>query len=190
MNQVMIILIESIVIFFAILSTFSRNLFRSGIYLLSVFFFISIFYFVLGLNYLGAVQLIIYVGGIIILLIFSIFLTKNIDKKLIFNSNKFVILASCLVFAFFCIYLFLFKHSKAEVLQNKPDAVSLLFENTSETEEIRNYGQSFLDINQPYLVPMEVTSLLLLIILIGCILILKNGNNLSTNKNNKHVDLH
>ena len=66
----------------ALLSVTSRNIFRSAIYLLFSLIGIAGLYFWLDYQFIAAVQIVVYVGGIAVLIIFSIFLTQQSGEKL------------------------------------------------------------------------------------------------------------
>ena len=70
------------VLIFALLSVTSRKLLRSAIYLLFVLVGIAIYYLVLDYLFLAAVQVVVYMGGILVLIIFSILLTSHLEEKL------------------------------------------------------------------------------------------------------------
>ena len=57
-----------------VLSVSTRQIFRSAIYLLFTLIGIAGIYFWLNYQFIAAVQIVVYVGGIVVLIIFSIFL--------------------------------------------------------------------------------------------------------------------
>jgi NADH-quinone oxidoreductase subunit J len=62
---------------------FSRNIVRAAVWLLFSLLGVSMVYFLLGAEFLGASQLIIYVGGTLVLVVFGVMLTaQNIFLKL------------------------------------------------------------------------------------------------------------
>jgi NADH-quinone oxidoreductase subunit J len=63
--------------FFSILTVTTGRMLRSATYLLFVLFGTAAMYFILGYTFLGAVQLMVYAGGIVILYVFSILLTRR-----------------------------------------------------------------------------------------------------------------
>src|SRR5580692_5089995 len=65
-----------------LLAVTSRNIFRSAIWLLFCLTGIAGLYFWLQLEFIAAVQIVVYVGGIVVLIIFSIFLTQQSGKDL------------------------------------------------------------------------------------------------------------
>lgn len=60
-----------------LMTVISTRLFRSAIYLLFSLIGIAGLYFLLEVEFAAAVQIIVYVGGIVVLIIFSIFLTNQ-----------------------------------------------------------------------------------------------------------------
>jgi NADH-quinone oxidoreductase subunit J len=80
-NQLMFVLFSAVIIVFAILTVTSRKILRSAVYLLFVLVSTSGLYFMLNYQFLAAVQLTLYAGGIVVLIIFSILLTSHISQK-------------------------------------------------------------------------------------------------------------
>src|ERR1700677_871834 len=60
----------------------SRKIFRSAVYLLFSLIGIAGMYFYLDYEFIAAVQIIVYVGGIVVLIIFSIFLTHHVGSEM------------------------------------------------------------------------------------------------------------
>src|ERR1700744_4501899 len=91
-----------------LLAVASRNIFRSAIWLLFSLTGIAGLYFWLDLQFIAAVQIIVYVGGIVVLIIFSIFLTQQSGKDLPPPHRRravFSALAGCRGFALTCTVL-------------------------------------------------------------------------------------
>ena len=62
----------------ALLVVTARNIVHSAFYLLFTFFGVTGLYVLLGADFLAIVQLLVYVGGILILLLFGVMLTSRI----------------------------------------------------------------------------------------------------------------
>ncbi len=60
-----------------LLAVTSRKIFRSAIWLLFSLTGIAALYFWMEMEFIAAVQIVVYVGGIVVLIIFSIFLTQQ-----------------------------------------------------------------------------------------------------------------
>lgn len=80
-NQIMFIIFSAVIILFSILTVTSRRILRAATYLLFVLISTAGIYFMLEYQFLAAVQISLYAGGIVVLIIFSILLTSHIDQK-------------------------------------------------------------------------------------------------------------
>ena len=113
------------------------------------------------MEFIAAVQIIVYVGGIVILIIFSIFLTQQSGKEMqkpIRNRAIFSALAAIFGFAF--IYKLISEYTFNATT------------NTSIEPSVANIGTQMLNTTEyGYILPFEVVSILLLAAMIGCIVI-------------------
>ncbi len=80
-SQLMFILFSAIIVVFSILTVTSRKILRAAIFLLFVLVSTSGLYFMLNYQFMAAIQLTLYAGGIVVLIIFSILLTSHISQK-------------------------------------------------------------------------------------------------------------
>lgn len=104
--------LATVIVVFSIMTVATRRILRSATYLLFVLFATAGIYFQLNYSFLGAVQLTIYAGGIIVLYVFSILLTSADNRKAekLKNSKFFAGLISSLVGAGLCIFITLTHH--------------------------------------------------------------------------------
>src|SRR5436190_6644734 len=72
----------ALILTFGILTVTTKRLFRSAIYLLFTLINISALYFMLHYEFIAAVQVVVYVGGIVVLILFSLFLTQQAGTHL------------------------------------------------------------------------------------------------------------
>ena len=134
-------------------------------------------YFWLQVEFIAAVQIIVYVGGIVVLIIFSIFLTQKSGSEMQkpkLSRTIFSLLAA--VFGFALSYRLIY--------QNTFTAVSDKALNTA----VSNIGMQLLSTTgHGYILPFEVVSILLLAAMIGCIVIAMKSpaviGNIGTEKN-------
>lgn len=82
MEKIVFYILAIAILALSLLSVLSQRLLRSAVYLFGVLAAVAGFYFLVGYNFLGAVQLTVYAGGIVVLIIFSILLTHEIDHKM------------------------------------------------------------------------------------------------------------
>ena len=149
-------------VFFAIKAASSRKMLRAVIYLLFVLIGISGIYFMVDYSFLAAVQLAVYAGGVIVLIIFSVMLVHHIELKLDETSFKQRIFAAMLSIGGILLTLyaiFTYQFSPAE----KSIAI-----------EVEDIGRGLLSVGDGgYILPFEVISILLVAVMIGAIVIAK-----------------
>lgn len=80
-NQVIFFLLSAIIVVCSIMAVTSRRILRAATYLLFVLFATAGYYFQLDYHFLGAVQVTIYAGGILVLFVFAILLTSKLGEK-------------------------------------------------------------------------------------------------------------
>jgi len=80
-SEIIFFLFSGIIVLFSILTVTSRRILRAAVYLLFVLVSTAGLYFMLNYHFLAAVQLTLYAGGIVVLIIFSILLTSHISQK-------------------------------------------------------------------------------------------------------------
>jgi NADH-quinone oxidoreductase subunit J len=81
MAPIMFIIFSAMIVVFSILTVTSRKILRAAVFLLFVLVSTSGLYFMLNYQFLAAVQLTLYAGGIVVLIIFSILLTSHLSQK-------------------------------------------------------------------------------------------------------------
>ena len=74
MEKFVFYILAAMVFVFSILTVTSRKILRAAVYLLFVLLATAGLFFMLNFNFLAAVQLTVYAGGIVVLIIFSVIL--------------------------------------------------------------------------------------------------------------------
>ena len=80
-HELMFYIFSGMILAFSLLTVTSRRILRAAFYLLVVLISTAGIYFMLNYQFLAAVQLTLYAGGIVVLIIFSILLTSHISQK-------------------------------------------------------------------------------------------------------------
>ena len=80
-NIILYFIVAIAMVVFSVMTVTSRKILRSATYLLFVLLSTAVFYFQLGYQFLGAVQIAVYAGGIMVLFVFAILLTRHPDEK-------------------------------------------------------------------------------------------------------------
>lgn len=164
-NQFMFILFSALIVIFSILTVTSRRILRAATFLLIVLVSTAALYFMLNYQFIAAVQLTLYAGGIVVLIIFSILLTSHISQKFEPISTKKMV-GSALAAIAGCIF------ALTTVLQYKFEASTLAAKETN----MDVIGKSLLSYDKEgFVLPFEVISILLLGAMIGAIIIAKRN---------------
>src|SRR5688572_8105665 len=144
-----------------VLAVTSRKIFRSAIYLLGTLVGISGLYFWMEVEFIAAVQIVVYVGGIVVLIIFSIFLTQRAGEDLPQPQYRRVLFAGlATIFAFAATWVLIKRNGFYPVTAETNDLTVKKI-----GEYMLNYGDG------GFVLPFEVVSMLLLAAMIGCIVI-------------------
>lgn len=171
MEQIIFYILAFIIIVFAIASVSSRKMLRSVIYLLFVLIGISGIYFLIDYNFLAAIQLTVYAGGVIVLLIFSVMLVHHIELELELAKVSKRILVGIASLLGLGVFLTTIYSHEFIVVENSI---------TTTTEDI---GLGLLSYEAGgFILPFEVISILLLASMVGAIIIAK-GTKLISKKN-------
>lgn len=159
-SQIIFYLLSAAVLILALLSVTSRKIFRSAIWLLFTLVGIAGLYFWMDVEFIAAVQIIVYVGGIVVLIIFSIFLTQQSGKEM--PKAPLVRRVAALLAVVFGLTLSML------LINGHPFAQSnKIFDAGPE-----RIGMHMLETGAGgFALPFEVVSILLLAAMIGCIVI-------------------
>ncbi len=162
-NQIMFILFSVMIVVFSVLTVTSRRILRAAVYLLFVLVSTSGLYFMLNYQFLAAVQLTLYAGGIVVLIIFSILLTSHISQNFEssgWKKNIFSAIAALIGALLSIITILDYKFSATtEVAQEV---------------NIKLIGKSLLSTGYDgYVLPFEIISVLLLAAMVAAIVVAK-----------------
>lgn len=172
----------------ALLAVTSRKIFRAAIWLLLSLVGIAAFYFWLQVEFIAAVQIVVYVGGIVVLIIFSIFLTHQSGKEMPKPLMKRTISSAlAALFGLAFSYNLIAKNDFGEAAKAATQPFN------SSVSEI---GTQMLSTTEHgYILPFEVVSILLLSAMIGCIVIaikspeIKAAEILASDNNNNGIEI-
>ena len=146
----------------SVLAVTTGKILRAATYLLFVLFGTGALYGILGYTFLGAVQLMVYAGGIVVLYVFSILLTQS-DKDMKYKIRKAKLVSVLLTtLAGAALVLFLV-FTNGFALNMIPQGVEL---------PAREIGLALIGTGKhQFVLPFEVVSVLLRACMIGSILI-------------------
>ena len=154
--------LAAVIVVFSVMTVTTKRILRSATYLLFVLVATAGIYFQLNYSFLGAVQLLIYAGGIIVLYVFSILLTSSDAEKKKPLRNRRTALGLVAAVAGTALVLFLLlTHSFVPAVP--ADGAEL---------NMHLIGHTLMGTGKyQYLLPFEAISVLLLACIIGGLLI-------------------
>jgi NADH-quinone oxidoreductase subunit J len=160
------LLVQIVFYFFAAMTiasaavvVFARSLIRSAFALLFTFFGVAALYAFLGADFLAATQMVIYVGGILVLLLFGVMLTHKLYDLNLKSETFQVWPALVVVLAVFGLLVKVMLRTRWHISgQNAPAPTTAAI------------GELLM---KDYILPFEVASILLLLALIGAAMIVR-----------------
>lgn len=163
----MFYLLSGIILTFSLLSITTRRILRAAVYLLFVLVATSGLYFMLKYEFMAAVQLTLYAGGIVVLIIFSILLTHHISHR--FNrpslTNLLMGISVAVVGSTLVLTTLLTHPFKASNVPELPVDMSVI------GNQLLSTGKN------GYVLPFELISILLLAAMIAAIIVAKKDKN-------------
>ena len=164
-TQIIFYTFAVLVIGSAALVVLGRNLIHSAFALLATFFGVAVFYVLLGADFLAGAQVLIYVGGILILLLFGVMLTHRVYGMRLHTATIQFWPGVGVATAVFLTIVFL--------IYNTPWK-SIGF-GTFEGPTTATIGELFMT---KYILPFEAASILLLIALMGAAMMVRRRSDL------------
>ena len=150
-----------LILIFGILTVTTKQLFRSAIYLLFTLINIAALYFMLNYEFIAAVQVVVYVGGIVVLILFSLFLTQQAGTHLTILPVRQLVFPAVISLAGFGLVWWLLVNSTFAA----PATPSSEYQIEMIGKQMLSFGRN------GYVLPFEAVSILLLAALIGSVAI-------------------
>lgn len=160
-STIIFYLLAALTLISGALAVTTRQIFRAAIFLLFSLIGIAGLFFWMQYDFIAAVQIVVYVGGITVLIIFSIFLTQQAGEllpKQKIGRQIFSALAAFCGFALTILQLYQHEFNKTT--------------DPSVAPTVSNIGDQMLGTgDKGFALPFELVSILLLAAMIGCIVI-------------------
>ncbi len=170
-HQIIFYVLAAAILITGFLSVTSSKIFRSAIFLLFTLLGVAGLYFWMEVEFIAAVQITVYVGGIVVLIIFSIFLTQHAGNDA--PKVPAVRIVSASLAALFGIILGYL------IIGQYPFVTSKEVFDPSVTK----IGEAMLNYKEAgFSLPFEVISILLLACMVGCIVVAMKPGVLLNNK--------
>lgn len=165
LDQVLFYGLSALAIVSALLVITRRNPVHSALFLIVTLFCVAGLYLMLHAEFLAAVQVIVYVGGIMVLFLFVIMLVnlEVVGTQRRFNRQGWIALAAS--FALLVEFGYIILKGKNSLLLPAAATAQELTKDNSE--------QIGLTLYQNYMLPFEIASFLLLVAMIGAVILAK-----------------
>lgn len=165
LSQVLFIFFASLVVLPVLYLVFTQNIIRAAFALVVSLLGIAAIFVLLNAEYMAVVQILIYAGGVIVLLIFGIMLTKRIEKEGVYTEHREVVVGTVAFFALLGLLGRMIYNSTAnwEVKEMEP------------VDQVEQIGVLFLT---DHLIAFELVAFILLVALVGAAFLAKKSNNL------------
>jgi NADH-quinone oxidoreductase subunit J len=163
-SDLIVFLVLSLVAISAALGMlFSRNAVYSALFLVLNFITVAVFYLLLGAPFIAMAQITVYAGAIMVLFLFVIMLlgAENLPPSKILPWQKPLAILLSSILAVEATYI-LFSRARTNAVITAPDA------SLNSMESLREMAMTLFS---DYLLPFEVTSVLLLVAMVGAIVL-------------------
>ncbi|MDE6467928.1 MAG: NADH-quinone oxidoreductase subunit J [Muribaculaceae bacterium] len=160
---IMYFIVALAMIVFSVMAVTTRKILRAATYLLFTLFAAAVVYFMLDYEFLGAVQIAVYAGGIVVLFVFAILLTSRPGDNTERLTSKSKVLGAVAAIATLLIAGYALVSRCKVAFAAKPEMQAPDMEAIGTTLMGTGFGQ--------YLLPFEAVSVLLLACIIGGVVI-------------------
>ena len=162
-NEIFFAVFAALILCSSIMVIVSKNAVHSAIFLIITLLGVAGIFLLQGAEFLAGVQVILYVGGIMVLFLFVIMLV-NLDqaaKERAFNRHWAIALGTVLLLGLELAYVV---GKRGEAVQFPPVAAVQTIGNTEQVGEV---------LYKAYMLPFEIASILLLVAMVGAVVLAK-----------------
>lgn len=161
--QAVFYLFATIIVVSAAMVVFSKSIIYSAFSILFTLFGISAMYVYLSADFVAVTQIVVYVGGILILLLFGVMLTNKITQERILTDVFNLIPSLLIMFAIMGALLYTFLYRSKWYTTSEPRTTTVV--------EPIGY-----EVITNYVLPFEIVSILLFVALIGAAYIARSDS--------------
>ena len=164
LQTVLFYVTAAMILFSALRVVTSQHVFRAALYLAVTLSLLAVQYLLLHAEFVAVIQILIYVGAVIILIIFAVMLTAQLGDVNVSQTNRMALpaFAAC-GFVFYLINQALQGTDWTQVKSVAEASIA-----SPSTSNLQAIGQTLLS---GYLFPFEMIALILLTALVGAVLI-------------------
>ena len=164
-DQIVFYALAALIVGMSLMVILARNAVRSALYLISALIGFAALYVRLKAEFIAGVQILVYVGGIMVLFLFVIMLVsvRRMEHQPKWSHQWKVALVVALVLSAELAYL-IFGGRSLFAVKQAPEALLTKTQNTQTVAEV---------LYTTYLLPFEIASVLLLVAIIGAVVLAK-----------------
>ena len=167
-SSILFYAISTFILGAGILAVTSVKIFRAAIWLLFSLVGIAALYFWMQVEFIAAIQIVVYVGGIVVLIIFSIFLTQNSGKEMTKPATSKIVFSALAALFGIAFVSNLIAHYEGFAFNTAKPFNPNVAEIGTQMLSTTSHG---------FILPFEVVSMLLLAAMVGCIVIAMRPKN-------------
>jgi NADH-quinone oxidoreductase subunit J len=166
----MFVVFAGLAVLGGLVMAFHQSIVHSAFGLVGALFGVAGLYWTMGADFLGGLQVLLYVGGVTVLLLFAVMLSTRDSTRL--AISRYVLVAPVVGLLGMFVY---------KVYQGVHDVVLTLGETAPGEPQptTAQIGELFLS-PDGYLVPFELVAVLLLLVLIGAVTVARRGDDQET----------
>ncbi len=167
LDSILFYLFAAQILFSALMTITRRNVVHSAVWLIGALLGVAGIYLLQGAEFLAGVQVIVYIGGIMVLFLFVIMLVpiSEESKQRRFAQQKWVVLFVIVLLTGQLAYFFSKGAAEFQIADTTPPPeIGIVTTNTEQVAQV---------LFSEYLLPFELASILLLVAMIGAIVMAK-----------------
>lgn len=169
-GNIIFFILAAATVLFGILTVTSTKILRAATYLFLTLFCIAGIYLQMAYDFLAAVQISVYAGGVVILIVFAIHMIKGLGEDKEINKGQRRIMGAVAAIVGFIVFSACIA---AHFIQSGVEDAKLDMTANIETNiNMQTVGTTLMGTDKfQYLLPFEASSILLLACIVGCIAI-------------------
>jgi NADH:ubiquinone oxidoreductase subunit 6 (subunit J) len=167
-TQIIFYTFAALAVISALLILFTRNVLYAAFLLIITFLCISAVYVFAGADFIAITQVLVYVGGVLVLMIFGVMLTNKLSGKAVTTSSHYQfwgVLLGLSMFGLLVYAMLAVNFSSLAWIQQSVAGGQMIRESTVNTLGVQLMSE--------FVLPFEVAGILLLLALIGAAFIAK-----------------
>ncbi len=163
-------------IYSAIMVVSARNIVHSAFYLATTLLCVAVYFIMLRAQYLAAVQILVYVGAVVVLILFALMLTRTAVGDYTNISSKQTVFAAVVAFMLFAALTVVFHMTNIQDAGGNVSGIAIT--------SIKDFSGILFS---KYALPFEIASVLLLAALVGSVVLAIRGKQDTEDEGQKQI---